>query len=193
MVLLHPTAFGREANRWVGHLSRAKPHPDSPSVPVFLLVNALAGATIGGAIPGRPPIQDRATVAAVVVLVWLFIAFLTHQVCRLFGTTRKLSATVACMLMLLSVVYVTSNLTIFVAVGAVRAFPSLLRIEFLDEIRSDPGPAIVLMEFALTLMLLPLMIRGLHNFRLWQVIGTSVCGALATLFLAFAVLANGGC
>jgi hypothetical protein len=192
MVLLQPVAFGRDTGSRRS-ASRTSTGHRRPNVPVFLTINAFAGATIGATIPGRPHLASRATIALIVILVWLTIAFLLHQVCRLFGSKEKLSSTTVVMLMLLSVVYVVANLAIFIITGAVRAFPALANVEFLKGVAESPGSFIVFLEFLLTLVLVPLVISGLHGFRSWKLLGAALTGCGATLFLALAVLANGGC
>lgn len=192
-VMFHPVRLGQSAASWSLKIPSRVASLSQPRLAVFLLLNAFVGATIGTTIPGRPPVADRATVAVIVVLVWIAISFLIHVCCRWFGSKQRLESTTIAMVMLLSVVYVVSNLLTFLLVGIGRAVGRFDGDSILVDLIEDPGPVIILVQFVLILTLAPLVLRGLHGFRAWRFVAVGVVSGITTIVLGFSTLANGGC
>jgi hypothetical protein len=192
-VIFHPIELGRAAAAWSLNAKSSTRLALQPRIVVFLLLNAFIGATIGAAIPHRPPIADRATVAVIVVFVWMAISFCVHICCRWFGSKRRLESTTISMMMLLSTVYVLSNLLTFLLVGAGNALAQVDDDSFLSDAFKDPGSIIVLLQFALILALAPLTLRGLHGFSAWRFVAVAIVSGVTTIVLSLSTLANGGC
>lgn len=192
-VMFHPLSLGQSAASWSLKKSSRVASSSQPRFAVFLLLNAFIGATVGSTIPGRPPVADRATVAVIVVLVWIAISFLIHVFCRWFGSKQRLESTTLSMVMLLSVVYVISNLLTFLLVGIGRAVGRFDGDSNLVEVMKDPGAIIILIQFALVLTLAPLVLRGLHGFSAWRFVAVALVSGITTMVLGFSTLANGGC
>jgi hypothetical protein len=190
--LASPTYIGQRALEWRddGGPAGAGGNKDFYAV---LLVSAVLGATIGAIIPDRPPLKDRFTVAVVVVLAWLFISVCTHFFVRLFRGTAPLGVTVRAMMQVLAMAYVASNFVALLVTSAAAVFTPLKSLLVHNDLET-PGSILVLAQFLLLLVYIPLTLRAAHGTR--GILAGTAVGVLSALFgagIAMALVTQQSC
>jgi hypothetical protein len=163
----------------------------------LLVVSAFLGATIGAVIPERPPLEDRFTVAVIVVLTWLLISCVTHLAVRLLRAHRPLGVTVQAMMQVLALAYVLSAFAGLLVAGArmvAPPFDSWLE-EAADGFFSEPGATIVFSQFVVIATYLPFVLGRAHGARglVAGAAGVSLVGASFAAILAMLLVTVGGC
>jgi hypothetical protein len=159
----------------------------------IVIVSIFIGATIGALIPGRPPLQSRATIFCVVSILWVFMSLLVHGVCRMFGGKATMLTTLSLMIQDLAFVYVASNfLTLILSSSAAMYQP--IHILLADRlVLSSPGRILLSLQFLLLLYLVPLTVSRAHEFKGYTLILVALFAAVFAVSLGVPVLALGGC
>jgi hypothetical protein len=131
---------------------------------VFLVFCTLIGATVGSLIPGRPPINDRTTVAVTVVVLWTFTSVLIHVVCKILRGHGTLNNTILSMLQILAVAYVVSNFLTMLTTSAAALYPpakaALASINL-----AEPGTLILSIQFVMLALYTPFVLTSVHRFQ----------------------------
>ena len=163
----------------------------------ILVLSAFVGATVGAVIPNRPPLQDRFTVAVVVVLAWLSVSCITHLFVRLLRAHGPVGVTVQAMMQVLALAYVLSAFVGLLVAGAravVPMFDSWLE-EWADGIFGEPGAIIVSVQFVVIATYLPFVLGKAHGAKglVAGTAGISVVGASFAALIALLLVSVRGC
>ena len=158
-----------------------------------IAISVAIGATLGGSIPGRPPLAGRLQILVVVSCVWLFWAILIHLFCKLFGGKGEATTTILVTLQTLAFTYLVSNFLTFM-LWNLRGFYSHLDAALNAAGLETPGTALILFQAALLLPLIPLTLGRAHVFSS-AIMGACVAllAALLAGITAAPIVVAGGC
>jgi hypothetical protein len=159
----------------------------------ILIVSIFIGATIGALIPGRPPLQSRATIFCIVSILWVFMSLLVHGVCRLFGGTATMLTTLSLMIQDLAFVYVASNFLTLILSSSAAVYQPINALLAHRALLSTPGTILFTLQFFLLLYLVPLTVSRAHEFKGYLLILIALFAAVFAVSLGVPVLALGGC
>jgi hypothetical protein len=156
-----------------------------------LIISIFVGATIGAIIPGRPPMKDRATVAVVVLLLWILVSVTVHAIIRVLGGKGSVGATLLAMLQVLALGYVLSNMLTLLVISALTSLTS----DSPSDLPVRPGTLLLGLQFVIALIYLPFSLHKVHGLAAFRGLGIFVTFLAASI--AFVVgalaLAAGGC
>jgi hypothetical protein len=159
----------------------------------ILIVSIFIGATIGALIPGRPPLQSRATIFCVVSILWVFMSLLVHGVCRMFGGKAAMLMTLSLMIQDLAFVYVASNFLTLILSSSAAMYQPIHTLLADRLVLSSPGRILLSLQFLLLLYLVPLTVSRAHEFKGYTLILVALFAAVFAVSLGMPVLALGGC
>jgi hypothetical protein len=162
----------------------------------FVLICILAGATIGAVIPNRPKLMDRATIAVIATLLWIFIGFLSHGFCKVLRGTGKVGQSISAVVQALAIVYPLSNFAVFLLSACNSAFPSLGAVWEAMDVQSPaaaPGGWIIFIQAAFMAAYLPMLFLRIHGFGLIRGIASSALAVGAASIFGLAIASTGGC
>lgn len=159
----------------------------------ILIVSIFIGATIGALIPGRPPLQSRATIFCVVSILWVFMSLLVHGVCRMFGGKATMIMTLSLMIQDLAFVYVASNFLTLILSSSAAMYQPIHTLLADRLVLSSPGRILLSLQFLLLLYLVPLTVSRAHEFKGYTLILVALFAAVFAVSLGMPVLALGGC
>lgn len=190
--LMRPRYIGEQAAEWAAQKSADNPAAETHTVPAplvtILIISVFVGATVGSLIPDRPPMKDRATVAVVVVMLWLIISLIVHALTRLLRGQGTVTATVMTMSQLLALAYVVSNVFALFAVSGLHLFYS-------GKSSVTPGEIILGLQFLILFVYMPFSLHRVHGVAAFGGLGlmvTCLAAGIAVL-LGTMTLAVGGC
>jgi hypothetical protein len=187
----HTCAFGQA---WVSrNLSPDKSDERGKNLPAFLLISLFLGVTLGAVIPGRPPIQDRAVIAVVVTVLWVFLSLLIHGGCRIVGGKGKIQVTIAVMLQVLAVVYVVSNFLTLIIEAAAASYSPLHQMLASLWFGSKPGEILFVIQFKMLLIYVALSVSRAHGFKGFRMAFVALFSAGCAVLFGIPVFAMGGC
>jgi hypothetical protein len=192
--LQSPSYIARQSKEWKPALRARAAEPGAAQDQFFvvLIISAALGATLGGIIPGRPPLAERSTVAVVVILVWYFVSLILHFFIRLFRGSARLRVTVRLMMQLLALAYVASNFLALVTISIVSSMPG--HEHTFGTNGFPPGFLIIGLQAVFLFLYLPLTVKRAHGFR-GIVAGLAIgfLGAAITLLVAGTLAAQQHC
>lgn len=144
---------------------------------VVIAISVAIAASLGATIPGRPALAGRLQIFVVVSCVWMFWAVLIHLICRLFGGKGDALTAILVTLHTLAFTYLVSNFATFMLWNLREFYPGFKVA--LDSIGlQNPGTALVLLQAAMLLPLIPLTLGRAHIFS------SAIMGAIVAIFAA---------
>lgn len=187
------TSFSRPSLLSSGQYNWAASTSDAQSkIPIFLLFSVLIGATIGSAIPHRPPLKDRAVVAVTVIALWIFTSVIVYTLCRLMHGKGTFRLTLLTMLQVLAIVYVTSNFLTLLIMSSTLVF--LHFKNFLEQMGLvTPGSVLLSIQFVLLVVYAPWALASVHGFKRVAGVLLGLVTAVIAVVLGLAVFAEGSC
>ncbi len=190
--LFRPSYIGEQAVKWTSQPSK-KGSTASSKIPAplltILVISVFIGATIGSIIPDRPPVKDRATVAVVIVMLWVLVSLIVHAIIRMLRGHGSLAATVMTMLQLLAAAYVFSNVIALLVVSAIQL------VSHLSSLPIGPGGIILGTQLIILFVYLPFSLHRVHGIAAFGGLGliaTCLVAGVAVL-LGTLTMAVGGC
>jgi hypothetical protein len=155
---------------------------------VTLVLSAFIGATLGSLIPNRPALPQRAAVAVLVVAVWYFVALMLHSILRLLRCEVSVGTTTRTAMQLLALAYVAGNFIGLLIASAAGLVPHLQTL--LESLRWGPGSPIVVAQFVMILVYLPLAFKSAFGFR--GILAGTV-GAVISFGISSTLVAQNSC
>lgn len=196
--LLRPRYIGEQAVKWTSRPSKKEGIRKSSEIPAplltILVMSVFVGATIGSIIPDRPPVKDRATVAVVVLMLWVLVSLIVHAIIRMLRGHGSVAATLMTMLQLLALAYVFSNVVALLTVSALQLV-SHLSTSTAVTLPIPPGEIILGTQLLMLFIYLPFSLHRVHGIAAFGglgLIGTCLVAFVAVL-LGTLTMAVGGC
>lgn len=170
----------------------APEYTEGVSLAVFLVLSTIIGASIGSVIPNRPPIADRAIIAIVVIVLWVFLSFVVHATCKLLRGKAPVVKTFSAMTQILAAAYVISNFGTLLFMASRKAYAPVNAF-FQNTLVDTPGGMLFAIQFTFLLVYIPLAISKAHKFSGLQRALAALIGAGCAVLFGFPIFAMGGC